>query len=147
MENYNTTTISFDTKYNLLYEKIQLLIDTLQDDIEQDKLKEICIEITEIKKLMKCKYKINQNEMRQIQSSFYFILEKIILFISEKDKPIQVLHKLIKEVKEKEDLENDNQINNLRKLNTMLIKENTLLKREKLFRKIDNLEIKNNLLI
>ena len=141
MENYNTTTISFDTKYDLLYEKIQLLIDTLQDDIEQDKLKDICIEITEIKKLMKCKYKINQNEMRQIKSSFYFILEKLILFISEKDKPIQLLHKLIKEVKEKEDLENDNQINNLRKLNTMLIKENTLLKREKLFRKIDNLEI------
>tara|TARA_R110000803_G_scaffold210212_1_gene281436 strand:+ start:727 stop:1155 length:429 start_codon:yes stop_codon:yes gene_type:complete len=141
MENYTTTTISFDTKYDLLYEKIQLLIDTLQDDIEQDKLKEICIEITEIKKLMKCKYKINQNEMRQIKSSFYFILEKLILFISEKDKPIQLLHKLIKEVKEKEDLENDNQINNLRKLNTMLIKENTLLKREKLFRKIDNLEI------
>lgn len=141
MENYTTTTISFDTKYDLLYEKIQLLIDTLQDDIEQDKLKEICIEITEIKKLMKCKYKINQNDMRQIQSSFDFILEKLILFISEKDKPIQLLHKLIKEVKEKEDLENDNQINNLRKLNTMLIKENTLLKREKLFRKIDNLEI------
>ena len=141
MENYTTTTISFDTKYDLLYEKIQLLIDTLQDDIEQDKLKDICIEITEIKKIMKCKYKINQNDMRQIQSSFDFILEKLILFISEKDKPIQLLHKLIKEVKEKEDLENDNQINNLRKLNTMLIKENTLLKREKLFRKIDNLEI------
>ena len=137
MENYNTTTISFDTKYDLLYEKIQLLIDTLQDDIEQDKLKDICIEITEIKKIMKCKYKINQNDMRQIKSSFDFILEKLLLFISEKDKPIQLLHNLIKEVKEKENLENDNQINNLRRLNDMLIKENALLKRDKLFNKVD----------
>jgi len=137
MENYTTTTLSFDTKYDLLYEKIQLLIDTLQDDIEQNQIKNICIEITEIKKLMKCKYKINQNDMRQIKSSFDFILEKLLLFISEKDKPIQLLHNLIKEVKEKENLENDNQINNLRRLNDMLIKENALLKRDKLFNKVD----------
>jgi len=75
--------------------------------------------------------------MRQIKSSFDFILEKLLLFISEKDKPIQLLHNLIKEVKEKENLENDNQINNLRRLNDMLIKENALLKRDKLFNKVD----------
>jgi len=137
MENFNTTTISFDTKYENLYVKIQLLIDTLNNDTEYDTLKSICNEIIEIKKLMKCKYTIKLNDMRSIKDTFNRMLEKLVLYINTKDKPIKILSELVREVKAREKIENDNQLNNLRKLNTMLIKENALLKRDKLFNKVN----------
>ena len=137
MENFNTTTISFDTKYENLYVKIQLLIDTLNNDTEYDTLKSICNEIIELKKLMKCKYTIKLNDMRSIKDTFNRMLEKLVLYINTKDKPIKILSELVREVKAREKIENDNQLNNLRKLNTMLIKENALLKRDKLFNKVN----------
>lgn len=120
---------TFETNHEKLYNKIQEILDVLTDNEETDKMKSLCVDVVEIKSLLKGKYKVNKNDIEFIKNTTNNIFEKLLLYIQHKNEPIFLLNTLIKEVIEKQEKE-DNEVNNLRHLNKKLINEIKELKNE-----------------
>jgi hypothetical protein len=114
---------TFDTNHDELYIKLQELLDILTNDKDRDYMKHLCVEIVDIKSLLKGKYKVNKNDIEFIKTTTNNILERLILHIQTKNEPILLLNKLMKEVIFNEENDRNKQINDLQLLNKKLINE------------------------
>jgi len=114
---------TFDTNHDELYIKLQELLDILTNDKDRDYMKHLCVEIVDIKSLLKGKYKVNKNDIEFIKTTTNNILERLILHIQTKNEPILLLNKLMKEVIFNEENDRNKQINDLQLLNKKLMNQ------------------------
>ncbi len=114
---------TFDTNYEQMYSKLQELLDLLTDEEDRDKMKSLCVELVDIKSLLKGKYKINKNDIDFIKLTINNILERLLLYIQNKNEPIFLLNKLMKEVIFNEENDRNKQIRDLQLLNKKLMNQ------------------------
>lgn len=114
---------TFDTNHDELYIKLQELLDILTNDKDRDYMKHLCVELVDIKSLLKGKYKVNKNDIEFIKTTTNNILERLILHIQTKNEPILLLNKLMKEVIFNEENDRNKQINDLQLLNKKLMNQ------------------------
>lgn len=123
-ENYDINEkYTFDTNYDQMYCKLQELLDILTDEEDRDKMKSLCVELVDIKSLLKGKYKVNKNDIDFIKLTINNILERLILYIQNKNEPIFLLNKLMKEVIFNEKNDRNKKISDLQLLNKKLMNQ------------------------